>query len=289
MAEKDHSLADHLSSGRPTNILRPPTYPCTVVNRRTSRKVKIQPLIGSADDGVYLNPPDIQKLGLNDTGHTIATHQGPSRVYSGVSFSFKNQDGDGVVRYDVPYVLALVVDAVHSDTTFNTKRDGIVGIPHIDKHLVSIHCSDVYLVNLSVLPSLAQYFTKMVPLCDARFDRNLRPRITPPWTYITDFSTIYSAALTYRAPLYNVLLQHMAPCFATPRRAGHVRSGRGSIYVSVPSVRRRAERRGPCTVEQRARGRIGRDTRRSIQGRSLGTSRINVHAWSLFSRRGRAG
>ncbi|PBK95082.1 hypothetical protein ARMGADRAFT_1077843 [Armillaria gallica] len=79
MAEKSQSLADYLST----------IYPCTIVNRGTLRKVKIQPLIGPADDAVYLNPSDIQKLGLNDTGHTIGTRQGPCKVYSGVSF-FEN-------------------------------------------------------------------------------------------------------------------------------------------------------------------------------------------------------
>ncbi|SJL15165.1 uncharacterized protein ARMOST_18650 [Armillaria ostoyae] len=181
MAGKSQSLADHLSSGRRTNIGHPATYE-------------------SADDGVYLNPSDIQKLGPSDNGHTIATRQ--DRVectYSGASFSFENDHDDGVVHYYVPYVLALAADAVHSDATFNTKKDGIVGIPHIDKHLVFIHRSDVYLVSLSVLSSLAHYFTKMVALRDTRFDRNLRPRFPPPGAYITDFSTIYSVALTYRA------------------------------------------------------------------------------------------
>ncbi len=40
-----------------------------------------------------------------------------------------------------------------------------------------------------------------------------------------------------------------------PRRAGRVRSERGSIYVSVRSVRRRG-RCGLCTVERRTRERI---------------------------------
>ncbi|PBK95115.1 hypothetical protein ARMGADRAFT_1077888 [Armillaria gallica] len=143
------------------------------------------------------------KIGLNDTGHTVGTRQGLCRVFSGVLFS----ENDGAARYHVLYVLALAADAVHSDVTFNIQRDGIVGILHIDKYLVFIHRRDVYLVNLAVLSSLAHYFTKMVPLHAVRFDRNLCPGFPPPGTYIADFSTIYSAALTYRAPPYNVLLQ----------------------------------------------------------------------------------
>ncbi len=45
MAEKGHSLVDHLSSGRPTNIHRLTTYPCTVVNRRTSQKIQVRQLM----------------------------------------------------------------------------------------------------------------------------------------------------------------------------------------------------------------------------------------------------
>ncbi|KAK0431399.1 hypothetical protein EV421DRAFT_1853727 [Armillaria borealis] len=97
----------------------------------------------------------------------------------------------------------------------------------IGKHLVFIHYSDVYLVDLSVLSSLAQCFTNIVPLRDIRFDRNLRPRFSPTGAYITDFSTIYSAAL-YRAPSYNVLprdmtvpmLRHPESCRTCQKREG---------------------------------------------------------------------
>ncbi|KAK0462302.1 uncharacterized protein EV420DRAFT_1523975 [Desarmillaria tabescens] len=86
MAGKGEEMAHHLSRGRPSNIRRPTTYPCTVVNPGNSQKVKVQPLIGTSDDGVYLNPADIHKLGLGDTGQTIVTRHGPCKVYSGVSF-----------------------------------------------------------------------------------------------------------------------------------------------------------------------------------------------------------
>ncbi|KAK0184144.1 hypothetical protein F5146DRAFT_1145787 [Armillaria mellea] len=77
------------------------------------------------------------------------------------------------MRYD----LVLAADAVRSDATFDTKRDRIVGIPRIDKHPYTR--SDVYIFNLSVFPSLAQYFTKKVPLCDVRFERSPCPRFPP--------------------------------------------------------------------------------------------------------------
>ncbi len=80
-----------------------------------------------------------------------------SQQLFGVSF-FEHDHGDGAaIRYHVPYVLSLVADAVHSDAVLTTKRDGIVGIPRTDKHLVFMGRSDIYLINLSVLSSLAHY------------------------------------------------------------------------------------------------------------------------------------
>ncbi|SJL15180.1 uncharacterized protein ARMOST_18666 [Armillaria ostoyae] len=70
---ESQDLADHLSSRRPSNIRRPTTYPCTIVDPENSRKVKVQPLIGTSDDGVHSIPSDIHKLGLSDTGQTVVT------------------------------------------------------------------------------------------------------------------------------------------------------------------------------------------------------------------------
>ncbi|KAK0462310.1 uncharacterized protein EV420DRAFT_1523999 [Desarmillaria tabescens] len=228
MEEKSQELAAHLNSGRPTNIRRPITYPCTVVNRVNSRKVKIQPHIGSSDDGVYLKLSDIQRLGLNDTGYTVVTRQGPCKVYSGVTFFFQNDYNNGIFRYHVPNILGLVADTVHSDATFNTRKEGIIGIPRIDKHLVFIHHSDVYIIHLSALSSLAQYFTNMVPLSDVAFDSALRPQFPSTGTYVADFSSVYSTALACQAPPYNVFRQNMTIpsfCFYEACRTCHKREG----------------------------------------------------------------
>ncbi|KAK0241014.1 hypothetical protein EDD85DRAFT_786782 [Armillaria nabsnona] len=55
----------------------------------------VQSHIGSADDGVYLNPSDIQ------VGSEV-TREGPCNRYLGVSSSVENDHNDDVVRYDVP-------------------------------------------------------------------------------------------------------------------------------------------------------------------------------------------
>ncbi|KAL1713650.1 hypothetical protein EV715DRAFT_258199, partial [Schizophyllum commune] len=43
---------------------------------RSTRRSKIQPLIGTADDGLYLRESDIKRLGLRFTGRTEYTRQG---------------------------------------------------------------------------------------------------------------------------------------------------------------------------------------------------------------------
>ncbi|KAK0462305.1 uncharacterized protein EV420DRAFT_1181155 [Desarmillaria tabescens] len=210
MAEKSEELADHLSRGRPSNIHRPTTYPCTVVNPGNSQKVKIQPLIGTSDDGVYLNPADIHKLGLGDTGQTVATRHGPCKVYSGVSFFFENDHNGGTIRYHVPHILCLEGDTAYSDATFNTKKEGIIGLPRIDNHLIFIHLMHVHVIDLSIVPSFQQYLTHMIPLTAIKFDRNVRAHLPPPGTCIADFSAVYDAARKHRAPPYRVLLQDMS-------------------------------------------------------------------------------
>ncbi|PBK65024.1 hypothetical protein ARMSODRAFT_449819 [Armillaria solidipes] len=54
------------------------------------------------------------------------------------------------------------------------RRTGIriIGIPRVHKHIVFVHRGYVYIVHLSVLSSLAEYLTKMVPLHAVRFYRN---------------------------------------------------------------------------------------------------------------------
>ncbi|PBK65022.1 hypothetical protein ARMSODRAFT_978707 [Armillaria solidipes] len=64
----DHQTYDGSASGKPTSIRYPSTYPYTVVNRGSSRKVKGYTVDYHATLhwNVYLNTSDIQKLGPND-------------------------------------------------------------------------------------------------------------------------------------------------------------------------------------------------------------------------------
>ncbi|PBK95074.1 hypothetical protein ARMGADRAFT_1028503 [Armillaria gallica] len=153
---------------------------------RNSREVKFQLLIGTSDDAVYLVPSDIYKPGLSDTGQTVVTRH---------------------VHYHVPHVLCLPVDTVYSDATLDTKKEGIIGIPRIDSHLIFIHRFHFHLIDLSIVPSLQQYFTHMIPLTSVKFDKDLRAHLLPPGTCIADFSAVYATAFRYRAPPYRVLLQ----------------------------------------------------------------------------------
>ncbi|KAL1681980.1 hypothetical protein EV122DRAFT_260044, partial [Schizophyllum commune] len=64
---------------RPSNLdLRQCTYPCVLTNTKGSKQtqIKIQPLIGTADDGLYLRESDIKRLGLRFTGRSEYTRQG---------------------------------------------------------------------------------------------------------------------------------------------------------------------------------------------------------------------
>ncbi|PBK65002.1 hypothetical protein ARMSODRAFT_978689 [Armillaria solidipes] len=179
-------------------------------------------------------------------------------------------------HYHVPYDLALAAAAVYSNATCSTKKDG-----RNHWNIAYRQASRIYTpLDLSVFSSLAQYFANMIPLCDAWFNRNLCPQFPPPGTPITDFSADYSAMLTYRASPHNPI---RSPYLAIPRRAGRVIRRKGASCVSIRSVRRRAEIFGLLTAKKRARRRIGRDIRRSMRGRCLGTLKITVHVWSLFS------
>lgn len=73
------------------------------------------------------------------------------------------------------------------------------------------------------------------------------PRFSPTGAYITDFSTIYSAAL-YRAPLYNVLLQDIPPMLCYPEACRTCqREGQFTYLLAV--YEGTAGRRGRCTAE----------------------------------------
>lgn len=129
------------------------------------------------------------------------------RRYSGVSFFFEHDHNGGAVHYHVSHVLCLPVDAVYSDATLDTKKEGIIGIPRIDNYLIFLHRCHIHLIHLSIVPSLQQYFMHIIPFTSVKFDKDLCAHLPPPGTCIADFSTVYTTALRHRAPPYHVLLQ----------------------------------------------------------------------------------
>ncbi len=113
----------------------------------------------------------------------------------------------------------------------------------------------------------------MVPVRGVRFDRNIRPRFSPPrHTLPTSLLPIAQRCIGHHYPTSLTLptLHHPESCRTCQKRKG-----------SFHSVRRRGKR-GLCTVKRRARGRIGRDIRRSIRGHGLGASRATIPTCSLF-------
>ncbi len=86
-----------------------------------------------------------------------------------------------------------------------------------------MHRSDVYLVDLSVLSLLAQYFTKMVPVRGVKFDRNIRPRFSPPGhTLPTSPLPIAQRCIGYHYPTSLTLptLHHPESCRTCQKREG---------------------------------------------------------------------
>ncbi|KIY49868.1 hypothetical protein FISHEDRAFT_40537, partial [Fistulina hepatica ATCC 64428] len=182
-------LADQLrnlpASGRPDNVVRQLTYPCVVTANGTS--VEIQPLMGTADDGLYMRLSDIKKLGLTYTGRDFMTRQGMCRVYEGATFRFPNDYNGGIIEYHVPCVLGLptsLTDAIHSDAGANSKKQGIVGLPLLGKHCVFMHHGAAHVVDLTVTPALANYFAGIAPLNGMRISvsgaDDDRPASPPP-------------------------------------------------------------------------------------------------------------
>jgi len=69
--------------------------------------------------------------------------------------------------YHIPHVFELpayIAQAVNTDSSSNNKKEGIIGIPRLDRHVVFTHRGDVHIIDLSVLPSLTEYFTQLSPL-----------------------------------------------------------------------------------------------------------------------------
>lgn len=62
----------------------------------------------------------------------------------------------------MPWVLVLplqVGKAMRADASLNNKKEGILGVPQLDKHLIFMHRGDIHMIDLSILSSLAEFFT----------------------------------------------------------------------------------------------------------------------------------
>lgn len=215
MPEKGDELAAKLQEmryARPPNVRRPCTHPCTITNNVNAKSLTLQPLIGSADEGLYMRRSDVEKLGLEFTGRQIDTRQGKCKVYKGASYRFENDYKGGAVTYHAPYVLELeswVTKTLHSKASTNTKKEGIVGVPQLDRHLIFNHHGEVHMVDLSILPPLAEYFTNLTPLSNllSAVSRGHSEEETPRSTNAgssVDFSTCLSIAQGFRAKKFDV-------------------------------------------------------------------------------------
>ncbi len=125
-------------------------------------------------------------------------------------------------------------------------------------------------------------FTKMVPLCDVRFDRNLCP--PPPGAYIANFSTIYSPALTYWGPLYNILRQDMTSilCYLKASRTCQKQEG-VKLHICSQCTRESRKTRALYCRETCQRADWQRHKVEHSGTQPWGVEN-NFHVWLLFSR-----
>ncbi|TRM68374.1 hypothetical protein BD626DRAFT_450822 [Schizophyllum amplum] len=166
-------LLSNMPHGRPPNVDRKFTYPFVVTNPLSPKgyKLKIQPLIGTADEGVYLRGADIEKLGLRFTGVVVTTRQGDCRVFEGVQFHIPNDYNDGKTKYVTLHIYELprhLHKAVRSDNSSNSKKHGIIGVSLLAKHVFYLHHGDTHLIGFGVLresPALSACFLTMRPIC----------------------------------------------------------------------------------------------------------------------------
>ncbi|KAM5538645.1 hypothetical protein V8D89_007674 [Ganoderma adspersum] len=161
-----------MPGGRPSDVERNCTYPCVVsnANKQSNVRVKIQPLIGTLDDGIYMRDSEIEKLGLSFTGMTVPTRHGQCRVFSGVRFRFPDDYNGGEITYLTEHVYELpshVTSSARSQHTSNLRKHGIIGVPLIAKHVVFVHYSNMYIVDLSIVTAssiLRRCFEHMSPV-----------------------------------------------------------------------------------------------------------------------------
>ncbi|KZV91557.1 hypothetical protein EXIGLDRAFT_769799 [Exidia glandulosa HHB12029] len=137
---------------RPTrpSARRQNTYPCVVTSPQSTESVKIEPLVGTADVGLYLTHQTIVKLGLRYTGLNESTRQGPAKIYSGVSLRFDADQNGGLCSYTFIQVFELPESqrtVSKADPSANVKRDGIIGLSHLTNHVVLSLKGDVFLID----------------------------------------------------------------------------------------------------------------------------------------------
>ncbi|KAK0207472.1 hypothetical protein IW262DRAFT_533943 [Armillaria fumosa] len=133
------------------------------------------------------------------------------RRYSGILFFFEHDYNGDTIHYHVSHIFRLAVDVVYSEATLDTKQEGIIGIPRLDNHLIFVHRSHIHLIDLSIVPSLPQYFAHMIPLTSVKFGRGMRAHLPPPGTCIADLFSVCATALNHRAPPYHFYRTRLFP------------------------------------------------------------------------------
>ncbi|KAJ7597783.1 hypothetical protein C8J56DRAFT_1159615 [Mycena floridula] len=107
--------------------------------------MNIKPLIGTADDGLYMRLQDITELSLKDLNRTVATRQGDCKVFEGVTYHIPDDYNKGQIVYRTPH---------------NTKKEGILGVPRIYRHLVFFNRGNTRIIDMALVPALRHCFNK---------------------------------------------------------------------------------------------------------------------------------
>ncbi|KAH7104523.1 hypothetical protein BKA62DRAFT_767589 [Auriculariales sp. MPI-PUGE-AT-0066] len=161
-------LAQVFQAKRP-KTRRQNTFPCIVSSPQSKEQIHLQPLVGTADSGLFLTESTISRLNLRYTGLNEATRQGPAKVYSGVSLRFEgdlNESGSPcsytfIQVYALPQAQRTMSKA---DPSSNVKRDGIIGLHHLVNHVVlSLH-GDITLVERQMLQPNAELTKEFPPI-----------------------------------------------------------------------------------------------------------------------------
>jgi hypothetical protein len=133
---------------------------------------QIQPLIGTADESVYLRTRDVEKRGLEFTGMTVPTRQGLSKAYvphsvslwpiheSPASYQLQGRAHPNPLRLQQrqgQVHLVARLQASHGAhiagacASANSKKERIIGVPILTMHVVFSICNNIHIFGLSVL------------------------------------------------------------------------------------------------------------------------------------------